>query len=298
MVFFLNADEKVYARYGGRDAIDPDNRQSLAGLHYTMESVLAMHERKDKVFAPRKEGRPRTIRDEVGGGRFRRCFHCHQVKETLNRNLRRSGQWEREMAWRFPLPDNLGMILEVDRGNVVGKVVPGSAAAQAGLKKGDILRLLNKVPVHSIGDAQFALDRAPREGRIPLTWERAGKAQGGEIRLTADWRKSDITWRPSMRYMVASLPLGGIDLTADEKKALALGADALAFRQKVRVHERAQAAGIRAGDIIVGLDDRDLRKLDFADLYQYVRTEYLVGDRVTVHVFREGKRLSFPLTLP
>ena len=46
MVFFLNAQEKVYARYGGRDADGPDSRQSLAGLHYTMESVLKMHARK------------------------------------------------------------------------------------------------------------------------------------------------------------------------------------------------------------------------------------------------------------
>ena len=45
MVFFLDAEEKVYGRYGGRDAASPDGRQSLDGLRYTMKSVLEMHER-------------------------------------------------------------------------------------------------------------------------------------------------------------------------------------------------------------------------------------------------------------
>ena len=49
MVFFLNAEEKVYARYGGRDARNADSRQSLAGLHATMQSVLAMHARPEPL---------------------------------------------------------------------------------------------------------------------------------------------------------------------------------------------------------------------------------------------------------
>ena len=52
-VFFLNADGKVYARYGGRDGKDPDGRQSLAGLRYTMESVLEAHGKPEKEYAPR-----------------------------------------------------------------------------------------------------------------------------------------------------------------------------------------------------------------------------------------------------
>ena len=54
----MDADENVYARYGGRDGLDPDNRQSLAGLSATMKSVLAMHAREKKEFAPKKPGGP------------------------------------------------------------------------------------------------------------------------------------------------------------------------------------------------------------------------------------------------
>src|SRR5205085_7087778 len=90
MVFFLNAEEKVYARYGGRDATSPDARQSLAGLRYTMNSVLAMHEGQDRTFAPRTQASPRYVRDLPSARRGGRCLHCHQVNEILNDNLKRT----------------------------------------------------------------------------------------------------------------------------------------------------------------------------------------------------------------
>ena len=53
-------------------------------------------------------------------------MHCHQVKEALNAEFVRNGQWSRELAWRYPLPENLGFELEIDRGNVVKKVRQGN----------------------------------------------------------------------------------------------------------------------------------------------------------------------------
>jgi hypothetical protein len=67
MVFFLNTDGKVYARYGGRDSENAENRQSLAGLLYTMNSVLQMHERNEKLFAPKSQETPKYLRDITGG---------------------------------------------------------------------------------------------------------------------------------------------------------------------------------------------------------------------------------------
>src|SRR5438067_12952192 len=85
MVFFLNAEGKIYARYGGRDALSADGRQSPAGLRYTIQSVLAMHDRKEKAFAPASSEKPEFIRDLVGQTGFSHgCVHCHQVKEILN----------------------------------------------------------------------------------------------------------------------------------------------------------------------------------------------------------------------
>jgi S1-C subfamily serine protease len=295
MAFFLSPDEQVYARYGGRDAKDADNRQSLDGLRYTMLSVLAAHRQKVKAFAPRSEKGPKSVRDLVGWADSR-CYHCHEVKEALINELDRSGRWSRDQIWRYPLPDNLGFVLEVDRGNVVGRVEPGSPAARAGLAVGDVLRRLGGVPVHSFADAQFALDKAPAAGSVDATWKRGAVERSGKLTLPAGWKKTPVTWRASLRHLVPTVPLYGQDLTAAQKKALGLAERQLAFRQEDRVQGAAKEAGVRPGDVILGVDDRRL-ELDADGFRRYVRREYLAGDRVWLNLVRDGKPLKLPLTL-
>jgi hypothetical protein len=294
-VFFLSPDSKIYARYGARDETGPDARQSLEGLRYTMNSVLEMHQRPEKRYAPRDDPAPRYVREIMGARRSGECVHCHQVREMLNHELMRTGQWSRGMAWRYPLPDNLGLLLEAHRGNVVQRVQANSPAERAGLKQGDIVERVGDVPIHSLADFTFALDRAPRAGQVAIAWQRAGAPGRSMLELPEGWRKTDISWRPSLQNLVPFLPLYGSDLSAAEKKALGLAAKQMAFRQKERVHARAEAAGIRGGDIIRGVDDKRLEGSD-VDLQEFVRREYLVGDRIIVNVVRDGKELRLAWT--
>ncbi len=295
MVFFLNADGKVYARYGGRDGQDADNRQSLQGLAYTMQSVLAMHAQDEPVFAPRTEEGPKFIGSSFGKGRGR-CMHCHQVKESLNAGLKRTGQWTNDLVWRYPLPENVGITLDVDRGNVVKSVAGKSAAAAAGLKPGDVLIRLGNVPIHSFGDAQFALDHAPRTGTLAVAWRRGETAHEQVLTLADGWRKTDIHWRPSVHQLVPSLRLFGTDLTAAERQALGLSPTQLAFRQNESVPRQAREAGIQVGDVILGLDGRTT-DADLDDVIRYLWRTYLIGDTVTVNLVRGGKRLDVKMTL-
>jgi S1-C subfamily serine protease len=223
-------------------------------------------------------------------------MHCHQVKEALNNESVSKGEWVRDMAWRYPLPENVGLELEVDRGNVVKAVRGKSPAAAAGLAAGDVVRRLNGVPVHSLADVQFALDVATKKAAIEIAWQRGEKALRGTLSLPEGWRKGDVSWRPSLQRLVPSARLYGADLTAEEKKALGLGAKQLAFRQKDSVPDQAREAGIRGGDVIVGLDGRSL-EMDVDEFLRYVQRGYLVGDTVTVNVLRGGKRLNLPMTL-
>jgi membrane-associated protease RseP (regulator of RpoE activity) len=296
MVFFLNAEGKIYARYGGRDALSADGRQSPAGLRYTMQSVLAMHDRKEKVFAPASSEKPKFIRDLAGTTGFGHgCVHCHQVKEILNDRLQQAGQWSRDMVWRYPLPESLGIELEIERGNVVKEIKVPSPAAGAGLKVGDVVQELNAVPIHSFADAQFALDRAPATGAIPISLRRGDRALEAKLLLPEGWRKTDISWRTSMRRLVASPHLWGDDLTTRDKKVLGLSANQLAFRQQNSIPPPVKEAGIRGGDIILGVDDQAL-EMDVVGFARYIQGNYLVGDRVTVNIIRDGKRLKVPLT--
>jgi serine protease Do len=62
------------------------------------------------------------------------------------------------------------------------------------------------------------------------------------------------------------------------------------------VPAQARAAGIRAGDIILGIDAKRL-EMDVDDFLRYVQRNYLIGDRVTINILRDGKRKDLPLTL-
>jgi hypothetical protein len=294
-VFLMKADGRVYARYGQRNARGPDALQSLKGLEYAMQSALEMHRRDGlaQKFAPRT--RERSVNISEIGGRTRRCYHCHDVREALNRELVQSGKWERERAYRYPPTENVGLSLEVDQGNVVAKVQDGSPAGRVGLKKGDVLRSLNGVPVHSIADALYGLELAPGSGTAEVAWARGPETMSGKLVLRPGWRKSDLRWRPSMWHMLPSLSVQGTDLTAAEKTTLGLKPDQLAIRQRAPVGE-VKAAGVRAGDILVGID-KELVELDGEGLAEFIFREYLVGDRVQLIVLRDGKRLTLPLVL-
>lgn len=223
-------------------------------------------------------------------------MHCHQVRELINHRLVDDGLWNRAEVWRYPLPENLGFKLEVNRGNTVEGVHDDTPAARAGLQKGDVLQQLGAVPIHSFGDAQFALDKAPRQGEIGALWLRQQERMSAKIELSDGWRKTVITWRPSMRRSLVSLPLYGDDLTAAERKVLGLSEKQLAFRQNQRVQAKAKAAGFQAGDIILGIAGRSL-EMDVDAFLRYVRREFLLGDRITLDVQRDGKTMQIPLTL-
>jgi S1-C subfamily serine protease len=260
-----------------------------------MESVLAEHGRAEKEFAPRSGEGSKYIRD-VATGRRRGCYHCHNVKEALNDDLERKGQWTRDSAWRYPLPENVGVEVEMDRGKVVKAVRDKSPAAAAGLKAGDVLRRLNGVPLHSQADVQFALDKAPKAGTVEVVWQRGERTERAKLTLAEGWRRGDLTWRPSMQWLVPSARLYGEDLKPQEKKVLGIPEKQLAFRQQSPVPSQPKAAGIRPGDVVLGVGGQ-VMEMDVGDFIHYVARNYLVGDRVTVNVLRDGKRLDLVMTL-
>jgi serine protease Do len=229
---------------------------------------------------------------------FRRgeCIHCHQVNEIRRADLKARDAWGPESRWVWPLPENVGLVLEVDRGNHVRAVAPDSPAARAGLRAGDVLREVNGIAVASQADARHGLHRAPAAGRVAVTWEREGKVQRGDLELQSGWRKTNLTWRPSLLNVLPSLTVYGEDLTAAQKKALGLREKQLAFRQQGPVHKEARLAGVQVGDVIVGLNDLRL-EMTMEEFLGYVRQNYLVGDRVMLNVLRNGKRLALPMTL-
>ncbi len=296
--FFLNAAGKVHGRYGGRDASGPDARNSLKGLRYALEAALAAHRQDPEARPPLTTKEPDLVERYPGATRSGRggCIHCHQVYELRHAQLKSAGKWAPELRWAYPLPENVGLALEVDRGNVVKQVRPGSPAARAGIEAGDKLLQLNGVAVACCADAQYGLHRAPGQGKVTISWQHGQQVVRGQLDLPAGWKKTDTTWRPSLRNLLPSLPLFGEDLTAAAKAKLGLKPRQLAFRQDRYVPRSAQEAGLRPGDVVIGVDEQYL-EMDLTGFLEHIRRNYLAGDRITLNVLRDGRRLNLSVLL-
>jgi S1-C subfamily serine protease len=211
--------------------------------------------------------------------------------------LQAVGRWGLDELWVYPLPENVGLTLEVDRGDVVARVAADSPAGRLGLRPGDRLTAVAGRPVASFADVQYALHRAPARGPLEVSWQRRGREMTGNMVLPEGWRKTDISWRWSLRGLDPAPWVQGPDLAPAEKKALGLGPRRLAFRQGPFVSEPARQAGIRQDDVIVGVDGKAL-EMTARQFGAYVRLNYKVGDRVTYNLLRAGRPLDVPLRLP
>lgn len=292
--FFLNAEETIYGRYGGRDASDSEGRLSLAGLRYALERALEKHQQPPPPV--RLSGPPLRAEDYPAARRHRGCIHCHNVNEFRRAAEQAAGTWDRDSIWAYPLPENVGIVLHKDQGDWVQAVQPRSPAAEAGLQAGDRLVQLNGYSIASFADASYALHKAPKQGSIPVIWKRGERQFSATLKLPPGWRKTNITWRPSLLDILPSLPVVGDDLTPEEKKALGLPAQQAALRQQERVHESLERIGLRGGDILIGIDGQTFQGPGEL-LLAYVRRNYLVGDTITLNILRNGQRLHLRYTL-
>jgi serine protease Do len=297
MGFFVDPHWRILGRYGGRDADSAEGRVSLAGLRYAMKRALDKHRAGKSGPAP-KIDKPRTVMDYAAAKQLpeKACVRCHQVYDLRRQTLQAQDKWSLDQLWVYPLPENVGLTLEVDRGDRVERVKEGSAAAKAGLRKGDRLLSVNGASIASFADLQYALHRAPAKGKLPIAWARGEETMKAELTLADGWKKTDVSWRWSLRGLDPPPQVQGDDLTADEKKALGLSASRLAMRQGAFVSEAARQAGVRQDDVIVGIDGKAL-EMTTRQFGAYVRLTYKVGDRVTYNLLRDGKRVDVTLTL-
>jgi hypothetical protein len=297
--FFMNADETIYGRFGGRDASSPDKYLTGAGLRYAMVQALAAHRRPPATPPPAAPRLSQTVEEYPAGKRLKgnSCIHCHQVHDFRREAEQTAGTWHKEQVWVYPLPENLGFSVDSEQGDRLAKVTTGTAAARAGLRTGDVLTRVQSRPVASFADVQYALHLAPAKGQLAVTFERKGEAKSANLALEEGWRQTDLSWRASIRSLGPSPSVRGEDVTAEEKSALGIAPRSLAFRQGNFVAAAAEQAGLRRGDIIIGVDGTT-PEMTMGQFLVHIRLRYQAGDRITYTILRAGKRLDIPLNLP
>jgi hypothetical protein len=196
MAFTLNCRDQIYSRYGGRDATSEDGRLSIAGLNETLRRSLRLHQ----TGAPNssKPRRSPVFPIDLFTVHSRSCLHCHQIWEGIRARDMKAGTLVSDSLDVYPLPENIGITLNVDDGTLIDNVSMASAAWRAGLRIGDKLERVHGVRVLSQADVSWALHNAPAQGTLEIEFTRGIPAFGTTLALHAGWRKTDTSWRKSM----------------------------------------------------------------------------------------------------
>jgi membrane-associated protease RseP (regulator of RpoE activity) len=225
------------------------------------------------------------------------CIHCHHVHEFSRDAMQRHGRWSLDEAWIYPQPENLGLTLDLDRGDRIVAVQPKSAAAKAGLRAKDVLRRVNERPIASIADVQYALNKAPKKGELMMAWNNGATEKTAMLPLSPNWRTTDVSWRWSLKSLAPNPSIIGDDLDLDGRKTLGLEPRQLAYRQMNFLTPAARHAGLRANDVIIGIDNQAMT-MTARQFETHIRLYYAVGDEVMLNVLRGSERVKVRLKLP
>ena len=308
---FLNADGTVYGRYGTRNASGPgsDALISPSGFRKAAERALALH----KGYPANKQAlagklatsadyeRPEQIpglQDRAKGETTKQnCIHCHMVREYALRAKWEEGRLKPADLWVYPMPQRIGLTLDVDDGLRVKEVAPHSPAAAAGIAAGDELVSLNKQPLVSTADVQWVLHTSPNETKLPVTVTRDGKTVEKQIVLSGEWKKADIAWRASSWYGLRQ----GVKfepLAKAERESRGIGSDKLALAIRGlfgRGGPKLQNAGLKTGDVIVAFND-ETADLSESEFLANLRLNHGPQDSVKFTILRGDKRQE--ITVP
>lgn len=302
---FLNADGVVYGRYGTRSSPERRNlpRHTLSSFRRSLQRALELHSeypanrselaaKRDARLSPAMpEDMPTLVPFPANPKPVSDCIHCHTVGEARVREVLGEGKLTRRDLWPYPLPGNLGVRLDAHDGLLVESVRSDSAASRAGVRAGDVLVRLDGQPLVSEADVQWALHHAPEEGRLPLVLRRGEATVETEVELAGAWRKSATSWRASLSPLRPNVHLRPDPFK--HRKGAEPGQMGLSIRYP---RGKAARAGLRSGDLLVGVDGRKDLLLE-ADFLHYIHFERPEAQTIELTVLRKGKKLSVTLPL-
>lgn len=302
MSFFLDADLRIYSRYGSRNAKASDSHNSAEGLLHTMRQVLALHKEENAQPKPPPQLPPKTTPADLPGltalNYGGSCVRCHMVHEAQYAQQRKAGVLQQESLWLYPLPDNLGMQLDMKLGNVIKEVMPGSFADKAGLQAGDHIRSANGTRVLTIADLQFVLNSLEGSSKLAVEVERDGNPLSAGLDLDGDWKRWDVSWRKSIRLMTwRNAPFTRLltTLQPKEREKHGIAAGELGLRL-VADSPDAQKLGLRKDDVIVAFDGK--RKLPYVNPALTMYLEHKSGESMDITFLRDGTERTVTLLVP
>ncbi len=303
--FFLNADGTIYGRYGTRagNRDQSTTHISVPSFKKAMQRALDLHKgypaNKAQLagkIGPNPEWRAANqipgLLDKPAratASQHGACIHCHMVTANAKRAKWQQRRLTAADIWVYPLPENIGLKMDVDDGLRVKAVAGDRPAAQAGIMPGDELVMMNGQRLISQADVQWVLHNAPAQTQVAVTLMRSGQTLQKTLALSGNWKESDLTWRassgPGLRYGLWTKRLSNA-----EKQQRGIPADGLALIVDNVFGNAAplQQAGLRKGDIIVAVDGKT--GMNESQFLAYIRLNHPPGDKINLTILRGDQR--------
>jgi len=312
--YFLSSDGDLYGVFGGKDHVSENTRISEAAFVNNLKRILAHHydprrpnwkidmlartasptnsgPRDSKGFTLLVEKRPGMLKPHKEYGS---CIHCHQVGDMLTMEGLDAGNFKVEqLTQKWPLPENVGILLDRDDGLLVKKVEQNSPASAIGVKPGDRLGMANGTKLFGQADFRGVLHRAAYgSDSIQLAWLRGGQMQSGLLQVQPGWREANNTWRKTIYDGVYGPGMGFFPLRgpqAGKGKGLSIKPWMGPKANTRPVFE----TGLRPNMEIISINDMN-KDMATRELVAWFRLNHKPGDVVTYKV-RGGKQFRFVL---
>lgn len=309
MAFFMDDNDRFYARYGGREDDHAESHLSKESILRTMRVVLELH-KENKVQTSRyepKESLARTPEDVPGLTKMlerrkpgNRCIHCHDVKVADLVDRRERGAFRKELIYSNPTPLRLGLLLDRDDQQLITEVKPGSIGSRAGLQKGDRIANVDGQRILTLGDFARVLELSPNEATLPIDYQRGGQTLKTKLQLSGNWRESpDPSWRSSTHWAGPNAGFWAMPLTPEEKKSLGIPVYGLALRINFffNNHPTPGKAGLQMKDVVIELDGMR-KEMTPRQLHAHLQMRHEFGDKVSMTIRRGDKEIQVTLELP
>lgn len=175
--------------------------------------------------------------------------------------------------------------LDESDGVVVSQVEPGSPADQAGIRAQDVLLSVDQNPILDVARFRNAIAMLAPDSRIEIEIWRDGRRQSLAVTIGSQQTQAVASAAESQ----AQLSAWGLSVSAlddEQREAFQLTAETGVVVSAVQEGSRAARAGIRPGQLIVGVNHREVSNLEE---FQSALKEFRRSERPIRLVLRQGQ---------
>jgi serine protease Do len=183
----------------------------------------------------------------------------------------------------------IAKVYGVDKGAYVSQVIPDSPAEKAGIKTEDIIVHYGDKQIDTEEELVQAVEQTKPGTEVPMTVVRNGKRVTVKVKIGQVRTEKEVS---AAVEETGKLGLTVANITPRLSEQYSLTAKEGAVVTKVDPNGEAARAGIRAGDVIVGLNRVEIASVED---YQAAAAKLKTGSAVVIRAWRKDQLITFTI---